>query len=93
MCSKLIKKITNIHVDVTAEVLQELDLTLAEEKASLDGHGAVHSPVETDQDLCLILRHIFTVLKFQQVQVKFWICLDKQQEETTMMSNLYGYLH
>lgn len=71
MCSipilKNKKTKSNIHVDVTAEVLQEFNLTLAEEKASLYGHGAVHSPVETGQDLCLILRQISTVFKFQQV--------------------------
>lgn len=64
---KKTKQTTNIHVDVTAEVLQEFNLTLAEEKASLNGHAAVHSPVETDQDLCLILSHISAVFKFQQV--------------------------
>lgn len=70
-----LKKEKDIHVDITAEVFQELNLALAEEKAGLNGHGTVHGSVETGQDLCLVLCHISAVLEFQQVKVKLWICL------------------
>lgn len=61
------KKEKDIHVDVTAKVFQELNLTLAEEKAGLNRHGAVHGSVKTGQDLCFVLCHISAVLEFQQV--------------------------
>lgn len=57
----------DIHVDVTAKVFQELDLTLAEKQAGLDRHGTVHGSVKTGQDLCLVLCHVSAVLEFQKV--------------------------
>lgn len=68
MCNRSLKnKKNHIHVDVAAKVLQELNLSLAEEKAGLDRHDAVDSSVKTGQDLCLVLCHISAVLQFQQV--------------------------
>ncbi len=69
-------KITkNSHIDVAAEVLEELDLALAEEEAGFEGQLAVQGSVETRQDLSLILRHIATVFQLEQVQVEFLIRL------------------
>lgn len=63
------------HVNVTAKVLEEFNLALAEEEAGFKGHCALQGSVKTSQDLGLVLRHISAVFKLQQVQIELWICL------------------
>lgn len=62
-----LKVTKNSHIDVTAKVLEELDLALGEEEAGFKGHLARQGSVETSQDLCLILSHVSAVFQLKQV--------------------------
>lgn len=78
----------NSHVNVTAKVFEEFNLALAEEESRFKGHRAVQGSVETRQDLGLILRHISTVFKLQQVQIEFRICLHRNTSISVCITGL-----
>lgn len=55
------------QVNVTAKVLEELDLALAEDDARVQWQRTRYGPVERGQDLSLVLPHVATVFQLQQV--------------------------
>ena len=60
----------DVHVDIAAEVLEELHLALREGETRFKRQRAAQGPVEAGQDLLLALPHIPAVLQLQQVQVQ-----------------------
>lgn len=69
----------NSQVNVTAKVLEEFNLPLAEEEARFEWQRTPQSSVKASQDLSLVLRYVSTVFQLQQVQIEFWICLESHK--------------
>lgn len=69
----------NSQVNVTAKVLEEFNLPLAEEEARFEWQRTPQSSVKASQDLSLALRYVSTVFQLQQVQIEFWICLESHK--------------
>lgn len=65
----------HLHINVTAEVLEELDLALGESDARLQRHQAAQRSVEAGDDFGLVLLDVPAVLQLQQVQIQLWIRL------------------
>lgn len=70
----------NLHIDVAAEVLKELDLALGESDAWLQRHRAVQRSVEAGDDFGLVLLEVPAVLQLQQVQVQLWVRLQGEKQ-------------